>query len=70
MQFGRLASCGFVKTAARIWTLKTGLTQQLGQLEQLVQTTSIQLLPIQQTLIEKQKVEEGHLEKCFQGNTC
>jgi hypothetical protein len=53
-----------------IWTLKTGLTQQLGQLEQLVQTTSIQLLPIQQTLIEKQKVEEGHLEKCFQGNTC
>ena len=45
--------------------LKLDLTQQLGQLEQLVQTTSIQLLPIQQTLIEKQKVEEGHLENAF-----
>ena len=45
--------------------LKLDLTQQLGQLEQLVQTTSIQLLPIQQTLIEKQKDEEGHLENAF-----
>ena len=45
--------------------LKLDLTQQLGQLEQLVQTTSIQLLPIQQALIEKQKVEEGHLENAF-----
>ena len=45
--------------------LKLDLTQQLGQLEQLVQTTSIQLLPIQQTLIEKQKDKEGHLENAF-----
>ncbi|MEG6548279.1 DNA repair protein [Acinetobacter bereziniae] len=46
-------------------TLKTGLTQQLRQLEQLVQTINVQLLPIQKTLIEKQKAEEQLLENAF-----
>ncbi|WP_409246683.1 AAA family ATPase [Acinetobacter baumannii] len=46
-------------------SLKTGLDHQLGKLEELVRTTNVQLLPIQQTLIEKQKIEEEHLENAF-----
>lgn len=46
-------------------TLKLGLTQQLGQLEQLVDTTTAQLFPIQQTLAKKQQAEEQQLENAF-----
>lgn len=46
-------------------TFKTGAQQVLGQLEQLVQDTDVQLPPIKQSLSEKQQNEEQNLEKAF-----
>lgn len=46
-------------------TFKIGVQQVLGQLEQLVQNTDAHLLPIKQSLSEKQQYEEQNLEKAF-----
>lgn len=46
-------------------TLKLGLTQQLGQLEHFLDTTTTQLSPIQHLLAQKQQSEEQQLENAF-----
>jgi len=46
-------------------TLKTGMHQAIEQLERLVRSADTQLLPVRQSLLEKQLTEEQNLEKAF-----
>lgn len=45
--------------------LKSGLTQSLAQLEQLADNAAEQLVPIQQSLVDAQSIEEQQLENAF-----
>lgn len=45
--------------------LKSGLTQSLTQLEQLASNAADQLVPIQQSLVDAQSIEEQQLENAF-----
>lgn len=45
--------------------LKDGLTLALGQLEQLIVNTDTKLLPVQQMLVDKQRIEDQQLENAF-----
>jgi ABC-type lipoprotein export system ATPase subunit len=45
--------------------LKAGLTLTLGQLEQLVLNADTKLLPVQQMLVDKQRIEDQQLENAF-----
>lgn len=46
-------------------SLKSGLTQSLAQLEQLADNAAEQLLPVQQSLVDAQSIEEQQLENAF-----